>query len=174
MGIALAFSTFTLVSFVVYFVYFNRRYLPRFIRESTLFGHVAVIAAYLEWAWHFCFCYSLFPFHRYVPNIMPAQVGAVHGADDGDAYWKLAASADAGTECPFCSYEVEEGEEICMLICGHVFHRFCLETWARHPNPACPLCRGPPELTGSLVHEIYREEMLRFSSFAPLMTRRHR
>ncbi|KAK8615892.1 hypothetical protein V6N13_017465 [Hibiscus sabdariffa] len=98
----------------------------------------------------------------------------LHGADNDDGYWKLAASADAGTECPFCSYEVEEGEEICMLICGHVFHRFCLETRARHPNPACPLCRGPPELTGSLVHEIYREEMLRFSSFAPLMTRRHR
>ncbi|KAK8484079.1 hypothetical protein V6N11_002296 [Hibiscus sabdariffa] len=163
MGIALAFSTLTLVSFVVYFVYFNRRYLPRFILESTLFGHVV---------------HKLGRCTEQTTTTGTARSRqrrrVLHGADNDDGYWKLAASADAGTECPFCSYEVEEGEEICMLICGHVFHRFCLETRARHPNPACPLCRGPPELTGSLVHEIYREEMLRFSSFAPLMTRRHR
>ncbi|KAK8529410.1 hypothetical protein V6N13_102330 [Hibiscus sabdariffa] len=93
---------------------------------------------------------------------MPAQVGAVRGADNDDGYWKLAASADAGTECPFCSFEVEEGEEICVLICCHVFHRFCLETWARHRNPACPLCPGPPELTGSLVYETYRRRCYGF------------
>ncbi|GMI75016.1 RING-H2 finger protein 2B [Hibiscus trionum] len=133
MGMALAFSTLTLVSLFLYFIYFVRRYLPRFIRESTLFNHVVIISTFLEWACDFCLRYSLFPFHHYVPNIM------------------LAASADAGIECTLCTYEVEEGEEMC---------GFCLETWARYTNHACPLCRSPPpELTGSLVSEIYRRSL---------------
>ncbi|XWS34746.1 hypothetical protein CRYUN_Cryun21dG0064000 [Craigia yunnanensis] len=40
-------------------------------------------------------------------------------------------------------YRVEEGEEIGELRCGHVFHRFCLETWVGYSNLTCPLCRGP-------------------------------
>ncbi|KAE8722631.1 hypothetical protein F3Y22_tig00013808pilonHSYRG00035 [Hibiscus syriacus] len=87
---------------------------------------------------------------------MPAEVGAAQGADNDDGeYWKLATAADAGIEWLLCPYKVEEGEEMCEMISGHVFHWFCLETWARHPKPACPLCRAPPELTGSLVLEFY-------------------
>ncbi|XP_022735630.1 E3 ubiquitin-protein ligase RNF149-like [Durio zibethinus] len=142
MGIALVFSTLALSSLLLYFIHVWRRYLPSFIRESTVPQYVTLIATQLEWACDFWLCYSLFPNYNYVPK-MPAETDWGERAVEYE--WKraaLAALADAG-QCPVCLFRVAEGEEIGELRCGHVFHRFCLETWVGYNNVTCPLCRLP-------------------------------
>ncbi|XP_052178270.1 probable E3 ubiquitin-protein ligase XERICO [Diospyros lotus] len=46
-------------------------------------------------------------------------------------------------ECSVCLTEFEPNEEINHLLCGHVFHRTCLEKWLKYWNVTCPLCRTP-------------------------------
>ncbi|XVE85129.1 hypothetical protein DITRI_Ditri17bG0067200 [Diplodiscus trichospermus] len=140
MGIVLAFTTLALSSLVVYFIYVCSRYLPSFIRESTALKYVTLIAKQLEWACHFLFCYSLFPNYNYALINMAAATDA--GQRTRDYEWKLAGPADAG-QCPLCLVGIEEGEEIGELRCGHVFHRFCLQTRIGYNNLSCPLFRCP-------------------------------
>ncbi|KAE8816387.1 14 kDa zinc-binding protein [Hordeum vulgare] len=50
----------------------------------------------------------------------------------------------AGRErCVFCLGGMEEGDEVRVLRCQHLFHRCCLDRWlATRPGATCPLCRG--------------------------------
>uniref|UniRef100_A0ACD5XL26 Uncharacterized protein n=1 Tax=Avena sativa TaxID=4498 RepID=A0ACD5XL26_AVESA len=51
----------------------------------------------------------------------------------------------AGQErcCVFCLSGIEEGDEVRVLRCLHLFHRCCLDRWmAARPGATCPLCRG--------------------------------
>lgn len=50
----------------------------------------------------------------------------------------------AGRErCVFCLGGMEEGDEVRVLRCQHLFHRCCLDRWlAARPGATCPLCRG--------------------------------
>lgn len=45
-----------------------------------------------------------------------------------------------GVDCVICLEGVSEGVEVGNLVCGHVFHRICLERWVVY-NRVCPLCR---------------------------------
>jgi len=45
-------------------------------------------------------------------------------------------------ECSICLSQVEENDEVRKLpICGHTFHRACIDLWLLRQN-ACPLCKG--------------------------------
>uniref|UniRef100_A0ACD5WWA1 Uncharacterized protein n=1 Tax=Avena sativa TaxID=4498 RepID=A0ACD5WWA1_AVESA len=45
--------------------------------------------------------------------------------------------------CVFCLSAIEEGDEVRVLRCQHLFHRCCLDRWmAARPGATCPLCRG--------------------------------
>ncbi|CAM0872975.1 unnamed protein product [Alopecurus aequalis] len=45
--------------------------------------------------------------------------------------------------CVFCLSGIEEGDEVRVLRCMHLFHRCCLDQWlAARPGATCPLCRG--------------------------------
>jgi hypothetical protein len=50
--------------------------------------------------------------------------------------------------CSIC-YDVPCNDEYCFnaiykTTCGHIFHRYCLETWLKNDkNNSCPMCRGP-------------------------------
>ncbi|KAM0875260.1 hypothetical protein ACQ4PT_036945 [Festuca glaucescens] len=45
--------------------------------------------------------------------------------------------------CVFCLSGIEEGDEVRVLRCLHLFHRCCLDRWlAARPGATCPLCRG--------------------------------
>jgi len=53
------------------------------------------------------------------------------------------------TECPICTAEWTDGEEIRKLnMCRHYFHRTCIDRWLEEHNN-CPLCRVnviPPDI----------------------------
>lgn len=45
--------------------------------------------------------------------------------------------------CVVCQNSFEEGEQVRMLPCRHVFHRRCFDGWLHHDKFNCPLCRSP-------------------------------
>jgi hypothetical protein len=59
--------------------------------------------------------------------------------------------------CVFCLSGIEEGDEVRVLRCRHLFHRRCLDRWlAARPGATCPLCRGKL-LTGTPASKCPRE-----------------
>ncbi|KAG2706793.1 hypothetical protein I3760_05G118700 [Carya illinoinensis] len=47
-------------------------------------------------------------------------------------------------QCAVCLCTMEDGDEIRVLRCQHIFHRVCLDRWVghmNHINPTCPICR---------------------------------
>ncbi|XP_058088295.1 E3 ubiquitin-protein ligase RHA2A-like [Magnolia sinica] len=52
---------------------------------------------------------------------------------------------EAGVErdCIVCLNGLSDGDQVRRLVCGHVFHKECLDGWLEHRNMSCPLCRAP-------------------------------
>jgi len=49
-------------------------------------------------------------------------------------------TSQVGEQCPCCMEDFEEGENIRVLPCFHVFHQNCADPWLQK-MPDCPLCR---------------------------------
>ena len=43
-------------------------------------------------------------------------------------------------KCPICMMEIEDGEEVKKLPCGHIFHAGCIDPWLVR-NSKCPICK---------------------------------
>lgn len=63
--------------------------------------------------------------------------------------------AGDAVDCVVCLSELEDGDEIRRLRCGHVYHMACLDTWMQRCSATCPLCRARllPELVRRLPEE---------------------
>ena len=48
-------------------------------------------------------------------------------------------NGDEEPHCSICLGEYEEGEELCTLPCGHVYHNDCIGSWCSN-HTRCPLC----------------------------------
>lgn len=50
---------------------------------------------------------------------------------------------DAGESCAICLSEYEDGEELRLLPCKHVFRRECIDAWITRQgvSASCPLCK---------------------------------
>lgn len=46
------------------------------------------------------------------------------------------------TTCTICVEDLEEGDEIRTLPCGHVYHKQCVDEWLRRSRLCC-LCKRP-------------------------------
>lgn len=47
---------------------------------------------------------------------------------------------DAEPECAVCMCELEKGDEMGQLECGHTFHKECIVEWLGN-EASCPMCR---------------------------------
>lgn len=47
-------------------------------------------------------------------------------------------------ECSICFEKIDEdGSQVSLTKCGHLFHYDCVKTWMKHPNGgSCPQCRN--------------------------------
>ena len=45
------------------------------------------------------------------------------------------------TQCPITMEEFEEGEEISILPCNHIFKNESIEKWLKEEDASCPICR---------------------------------
>ena len=52
----------------------------------------------------------------------------------------LLGGPDVGESCAICLSEYEEGEELRVLPCKHVFHRECIDEWLAN-DERCPTCK---------------------------------
>jgi hypothetical protein len=74
-------------------------------------------------------------------------------------------------DCPICFAEMSR--DICVLECGHVFHRICQETWQSVSN-SCPVCREEVSikpylaLTGDCVQSILQTTPNQLKTFMSL------
>jgi len=48
---------------------------------------------------------------------------------------------NSGDECRVCMTSFGGDDTVCVLDCGHMFHRECLVPWVK-AHSTCPLCRG--------------------------------
>ncbi|OZJ06909.1 hypothetical protein BZG36_00086 [Bifiguratus adelaidae] len=46
--------------------------------------------------------------------------------------------------CQVCLTEYEDGEDVRLLNCKHVFHKECIDKWLTEGSNRCPICRGMP------------------------------
>ncbi len=49
---------------------------------------------------------------------------------------------ETATECPICSAPFQVGDSACKTVCGHTFHRKCVDDWMSRSDK-CPMCRAP-------------------------------
>ncbi|WJX57573.1 RING-type E3 ubiquitin transferase [Trifolium repens] len=49
--------------------------------------------------------------------------------------------SEEDVECSVCLCKIEEGDEIRVLRCNHIYHTECLDKWIAFKNNTCPLCR---------------------------------
>ncbi len=64
-----------------------------------------------------------------------SPVGKYHYHGQEDKFKQLA--------CAVCLAELEQNCDIRSLVCGHVFHKLCIETWIKakiQTKPRCPIC----------------------------------
>jgi hypothetical protein len=64
--------------------------------------------------------------------------GSYGSVAQGDVVTKPS-SSDEEPHCSICLGEYEEGEELCTLPCGHVYHSGCIGSWCSN-HTRCPLC----------------------------------
>ena len=65
---------------------------------------------------------------------------------------------EGNEECTICYQEVEDGQRVSDLHCGHTFHVSCLKEWCACRN-VCPLCKAA-DICGPVYDEKMREDTL--------------
>lgn len=92
-----------------------------------------------------------------IPPLLPSSSSAVsrtaglHTLGDEDSF----ASTSSGTRrapeaeesdeddgvCAICLEEFENGEQVRVLACSHLYHRCCIDPWLQSSSNCCPLCK---------------------------------
>ena len=44
-------------------------------------------------------------------------------------------------ECCICLCDIKKKKEFVKTKCGHIYHKYCIETWTKR-NDTCPMCRA--------------------------------
>ncbi|RDY02181.1 E3 ubiquitin-protein ligase RHA2A, partial [Mucuna pruriens] len=57
--------------------------------------------------------------------------------------FRYSGAAVADNPCVVCQASFQDGDQVRMLPCRHVFHRRCFDGWLHHYKFNCPLCRSP-------------------------------
>ena len=77
-------------------------------------------------------------------------------------------------QCYLCESWFQHGDVVAKLYCGHVFHRQCMETFARQPvyetfRCTCVVCRGGSWITRFAVTEINTPAAPSVAPFTPVV-----
>ena len=65
---------------------------------------------------------------------------------------------DTKQKCTVCLEELQGGEQMVQLVCGHAFHQACCDSWAAEclrtgRESSCAVCRGPLTVTDHYLCE---------------------
>ncbi|EJK71799.1 hypothetical protein THAOC_06726, partial [Thalassiosira oceanica] len=53
----------------------------------------------------------------------------------------IQSNEDESFECTICISPVDDGDQVGVTVCGHIFHSECLKQWVARKNQ-CPLCKA--------------------------------
>ena len=72
-------------------------------------------------------------------------------------------TADRG-KCGICQFALDGTETENALLCGHTYHRYCIDSYATHKmisleNLECPVCKQTASQINALVHQAFGEEV---------------
>ncbi|XP_062150103.1 uncharacterized protein LOC133858646 [Alnus glutinosa] len=142
MSLSLAFSTLSLLSLLVFFIFIStgaissRSY--NLGCSSTMSKYLNLMATHLKWACNNCLPYGTAGFSK------PRHA---HGVPESSGEELISTAryehdpCSSEVECAVCLCKIENGDEIRELRCDHLFHRVCLDRWLGYKNLSCPLCR---------------------------------
>ena len=71
-------------------------------------------------------------------------------------------TADRG-KCGICQFALDGTETENALLCGHTYHRYCIDSYATHKmisleNLECPVCKQTASQINALVHQAFGED----------------
>ncbi|KAJ1412030.1 Zinc finger, RING-type [Sesbania bispinosa] len=112
-----------------------------------LIKYLILLYTHLRWVLDFLLYYPFYKLHD-VPIIGDQEMSICHYE-----------GSEEDVDCAVCLCKIEEGEEIRVLRCEHMFHRNCLNRWeSGFKNYAtCPLCReavGPRKVISELGAQV--------------------
>ncbi|GMH27542.1 hypothetical protein Nepgr_029385 [Nepenthes gracilis] len=146
MDILLVTSSLSLSLLLLTCFYFLGLYSSMAINHSITPNRRVLIATHLRSSWSLLLYHTIF-FHRIdYPNYSEEErqeLPSTRHESNPD-------SAETA-ECRVCLCQIQQGEEIRELRCGHLFHRVCLDGWTGIGHTTCPLCRyrlAPPTKEG--------------------------
>lgn len=110
------------------------------IQHLSILKNILFIAYQLKSTWDFLLYRSFYSNRIHSPEIFSLE------EESGVMYYE---KDEEISECSICLCKIEEGDEVRILKCDHLFHFHCLDRWLAHGRSTCPLCRThvpPPDL----------------------------
>ncbi|RHN56121.1 putative transcription factor C2H2 family [Medicago truncatula] len=95
--------------------------------------HFTLVYTYLKWVLNFLTYYPFYKLHDSHFPIIEEMYSICN--------YEPISDSEEDVECSVCLCKIEEGDEIRVLRCDHMFHRYCLDRWVGFKNNTCPLCR---------------------------------
>lgn len=166
MSLSLAFSTLSLLSLLVFFIFSTISVISsRFYNlacSSTMSKYLNLMAIHLKWACNWLSYGTGFSRPRHAHGVPESRGEELISTA---RYEHNPCSSEV--ECAVCLCKIENGDEIRELRCDHLFHRVCLERWLGYKNLSCPLCRdslAPFRAITELGVEVLSFKIFSFSS----------
>ncbi|GAB2226535.1 hypothetical protein Droror1_Dr00022345 [Drosera rotundifolia] len=147
--IALVLSILLFLLTYIYFFYAFSCYNHLIIASNptrTMSKYAISATTHLRTTWHLLLRYTIFP------SKDQNQGREGHGSELMVERFGGEIKCKGEAECAVCLCAVEQGEEIRVLRCDHLFHKVCLDGWTGR-RATCPLCRGSIARQTAMVDE---------------------
>ncbi|XP_061340738.1 probable E3 ubiquitin-protein ligase XERICO [Gastrolobium bilobum] len=95
--------------------------------------YLTLVYAHLKWVLDFLLYYPFYKLHDSQPPIFVEEHSIFHH--------ESTPGSEKHIDCGVCLCKIEGGEEIKVLRCDHVFHRYCFDIWVGLKNIICPQCK---------------------------------
>ena len=100
---------------------------------SMVMEYLTLVYTHLKWAIDFL---TYYPFYKLHDSHFPI-IGEMYNICN----YESIPDSEKDVECVVCLSKIEEGDDIRVLKCDHMYHRHCLDKWVAFKNHTCPLCR---------------------------------
>jgi E3 ubiquitin-protein ligase RHA2 len=97
--------------------------------------YLSLVYTHLKWVLDFLIYY---PFYNKLHDSHFPIIGEMYSTCIN---YKHTSCSNEDVECVVCLSTIEEGDEIRVLRCDHMYHKNCLDKWVGFKHNTCPLCR---------------------------------
>ena len=116
--------------------------------------YLSLVYTHLKWVLDFL---TYYPFNNKLHDSHFPIIGEMYNTC-------ITTCSDEDVECVVCLSKIEEGDEIRVLRCDHMYHKNCLDKWVGFKKHTCPLCRESLRPKRAITE--HGAEVLEFDFFA--------